>query len=144
MRSPCRAGNKIPDDALDAVEPRQHLPVRGTEVALIHRAGYVDGQNKIARGDFTGEGIADPLRPGQRYDDQDPDQDRDDHLRGAPPPYDRALLRSLSGRGGEAIEERHLHRGLPRSIGRQQPPDQKRQRQQRKHPGPCELKHDGL
>ena len=60
------ARDEFLDDALDAVEPRQHRAVRRAKVALVHRAGYIDGKDEIARRDFVGYGIADPLRPRQR------------------------------------------------------------------------------
>ena len=63
------------------------------------------------------------------------------HLDGAPPQHHGAGLRSLPGCIGQPVEKRHVDRGLLPLVGRHQPPDQQRQRKQRKRPRPFELKH---
>src|SRR5262249_32486142 len=56
------ARDEIADDMLDAVKPRQCRTIRAAEIALVHRAGYIDREDEIARRDLMGQRIAHPLR----------------------------------------------------------------------------------
>jgi hypothetical protein len=89
-----------------------------SKVALVHRAGDVDRQDEIARGDLARHGIADPLRPRQRRDDRI--QIRLATIICTRAAAARRRLAAGSARGRrQPIEERHLHRRLPRAIWRQ-------------------------
>ena len=51
------------DDVFDRIQPLQARAVRANEVALVHRAGDIDGQDDVACGLRRLNWFAQPLRP---------------------------------------------------------------------------------
>ena len=117
--------------------------VGGGEVAGIHRAGDVDGEDHVAGGFFELDGFADAFGAGEGRDEERPDEERGEHLEAAAAQDDRAGLRVDAGGLGDAAEERHAQRLDLFAARRQEAPDQPGQRQEREGEGRGEGDHAG-
>mgnify|MGYP003645917675 CR=1 FL=1 len=117
------AGDEALADAFHRVEPGDGLAVEG-KIRLFHRAGEVDGENEVAARNWQRLDGGQPLGPGQRGHERQPQKHRD----GAPHPDGNAVACIAGQRPADAFrqDERAGHRFAPR----QEPHREEGQRQQ--------------